>query len=275
MSSGAIRSECRADFTVGQEPRRERPCAALTKAATCARSFRPGADSTPLATSTIQGRTRGDPRRDVLGRQAAGQDQPGQGGHRVEDVVGDGRAGAARLARRRRRRSGPRPAGARAPRARLEVFAHPAPARRPIQPKRSDDLELTRARAGLPAARVRAAGRSSARARAASSATSAAGRSTKTPTAATDAGRAATISAARSGVHVSRRARMKVEADPVDTQLGAGQRVVDARQTADLHADHGDGALARCTSGQRDTESASRVHGDRLRRRRSLSQRLP
>src|SRR5207249_11703856 len=32
--------------------------AAPMKAATAARSFRPGADSTPLATSTIQGRTR-------------------------------------------------------------------------------------------------------------------------------------------------------------------------------------------------------------------------
>ena len=32
---------------------------------------------------------------------------------------------------------------------------------------------------------------------------------------------------------------MEIEPDPIGAQLGAGNRVVDARHTADLHADHG------------------------------------
>ncbi len=72
--------------------------AARMNAATLAASFRPGEDSTPLATSTIQGRTRATFAGDVLGSQTAGQDQPGQGGNAIEDIIGDGRAGAARLA---------------------------------------------------------------------------------------------------------------------------------------------------------------------------------
>ena len=44
----------------------------------------------------------------------------------------------------------------------------------------------------------------------------------------------------------SRRAGMKIEPDPVGARLGAGQRVVDAGQTADLHAD--DGIETRATA---------------------------
>ena len=62
---------------MGQEPPKQALLAARTNAVTSAGSFRPGADSTPLATSTIQGRNSLDFRGDVRGGQAAGQDEPG------------------------------------------------------------------------------------------------------------------------------------------------------------------------------------------------------
>ena len=100
----------------------------------------PGRLSTPLATSTIQGSHPGSPCRDVFGSQAAGQDQSGQGGDRVENVVRDERTGAARLSRhvgvdQDRIGRPPQLGGS------TEVVGHAAPVRGPIQPKRPNDLK--------------------------------------------------------------------------------------------------------------------------------------
>ena len=47
------------------------------------------------------------------------------------------------------------------------------------------------------------------------------------------------ISAAATGSTYRGERRMKIEPDPVGSSLGASQRFVNARQTADLDADHG------------------------------------
>ena len=144
-------------------------------------SLRPGDDSTPLATSTIQGRTRAIRSATFSGVRPPARIRRGRGGTRSRIVVGDRRPGAARHGRGHRHRPGPRPADGPAPR--------PAPGsrRRPSQA----DGRLAGGRRGSTRNRsstTRSSGGSCpcnctmpSPSRSASSATSAAGRSTKTP----------------------------------------------------------------------------------------------
>ena len=199
------------------------PRAARTNAATRPGSLRPGDDSTPLATSTIHGRTW-----PIRSATFSGVRPPA----RIRWGRGGGLGGARRRSRARSLRAGRRhrhrPARRRGDGPVLGPAQVPHHARDRLgvpEAERADDPEMSEGdEVGRRLAR-RATGRSASPMRSARAATSSGGRSTKRPTARARGGQGGDDLRGEGGLDPTGRGRVEVQADPVGTGRDTGQGV--------------------------------------------------
>jgi len=174
---------------------------------------------------------------DVQRSKTSGQNQAVQGGHAIEDVVGYGLAGTSGLARGigidqdRIGEAAGRPSSG-------EIVRHATPGRGPIQTKCPNDLEVVECKQVFrrftpvqlddPEAKsiryVRHYGR---------------GPVDKHADSGCGGRQRGDDLSSFSWLDVTPRSRIKVEADPIRAGQCASNCFIDARQTADLYADHG------------------------------------